>query len=81
MESPLKKEFEYFLSQQKELKEKHMGKFVVVKGGQVIGVYDDESTAIAETKKAHELGTFLVQKVQPGDNGYSQTFHSRAVFS
>lgn len=80
MESPLKKEFEYFLANQKELAGKYLGRFVVVKGQQVIGVYEDELTAINQTKKDYELGTFLVQKVQP-DNGYSQTFHSRVVFS
>ena len=80
MESPLKKEFEYFLANQKELVEKHNGKYVVVKGQQVIGVYDEELAAIADTKKNHPLGTFLVQKVDAGKE-YSQTFHSRVVFS
>jgi hypothetical protein len=80
MDSPLKKEFEYFLANQQQLAEQHRGKFVVIKDRKIIGVYDNELTAINETKKTYEPGTFLVQKVQP-ENGYSQTFHSRAVFS
>jgi len=57
------------------------GKFIVIKDGKVLGAYDDELTAVTETQKTQELGTFLVQKVSPGNSAYSQTFHSRVVFS
>lgn len=81
-ESPLKKEFDYYLAHQSELVEKYNGKFVVIKDGQVIGAYDKELTAIAEAQKlGHKAGTFLVQFVSPGDTAYKQTFHSRVVFS
>lgn len=81
-ESPLKKEFDYYLAHQAELVEKYNGKFVVIKDGQVIGAYEKELTAIAEAQKlGHKAGTFLVQLVSPGDAAYKQTFHSRVVFS
>jgi hypothetical protein len=73
----LKREFEYYLANQQELVKKYNGKFVVIKNRQVIGAYDDEPTAVSETTKHHELGTFLVQKVSPGEEAYTQTFHSR----
>ena len=79
--NPLQKEFEYYLSHQNEIVEKYDGKYVVIKDSIVVGVYDNELIAVAETRKSHELGTFLVQKVSPGDTEYSQTFHSRVVFS
>ena len=81
MSNPLKKDFEFYLSHQNEMVEKYDGKYIVIKNGDVLGAYDDELMAVTETKKSHELGTFLVQKVSPGDADYSQTFHSRAVFS
>jgi len=34
-----------------------------------------------ETSKKFELGTFLVQKVEPGTESYTQTFHSRVAFA
>ncbi|MCL4553080.1 MAG: hypothetical protein M1305_05975 [Candidatus Marsarchaeota archaeon] len=80
MSNQLKKEFEYYLDHQTEMIEKYNGKFIVIKDGQVLRAYDDELTAITETQKEHELGTFLVQRVSPGESAYSQTFHSRAVF-
>lgn len=78
--SPLKKEFDYYLAHQAELVKEHNGKFVVIKNAKVIGVFPDQATAVSETAKSHELGTFLVQKVEPGDSAYTQTFHSRVVF-
>lgn len=79
--SALEKEFEYYLSHQDEIVKKYDGKFVVIKDEKVLGAYDDELAAITETGKSHELGTFLVQKVSRGNSAYSQTFHSRVVFS
>lgn len=81
MSSPLQREFEYYLAHQPEMVEKYDGKFIVIKDCKVLGVYDNELTAITESQKEHKLGTFLVQKVTPGDSAYSQTFHSRAVFA
>ena len=81
MESPLKKEFDYYLANQVELVKQYNGKYVAIKGQKVLGAYDTQIAAITETKKVHELGTFLVQKVEPGTSAYSQTFHSRVAFS
>ncbi len=77
MASPLKPEFDYYLAHQSELVRQYNGKVIVIKNQEVIGVYDDQQRAISETEKMHSLGTFLVQKVSPGTDAYSQTFHSR----
>ena len=81
MSSPLQKEFQYYLDHQPEMVKKYDGKFIVIKDATVVGVYDDELTAVKETEKSHELGTFLVQKVSEGESEYTQSYHSRAVFS
>ncbi len=73
----LEKEFQYYKAHQKELVDKYEGKFIVIKGEQVIGVYESEIEAYEETKKIEELGTFLIQQVLPGKESYTQTFHSR----
>lgn len=80
MKSPLEKEFEYYLGHQDELVEKYNGKFIVLKNFKVIGEYDKVGDAVRETAKEHEMGTFLVQKCTPGNQDYTQTFHSRAHF-
>lgn len=79
MAKPLEREFEYYLQHQNDLVKRYNGKFIVIKDEKVIGVYDNELEAIKETSKHHELGTFLVQKCEPGKESYTQTFHSRVV--
>ncbi len=81
MDSALREEFEYYLAHQDELVAEYNGRYIVIKGRHVLGAYDDEVTAVTETQKAHKIGTFLVQKVSPGNGAYSQTFHSRVVFA
>lgn len=81
MESPLKREFDYYLAHREELLKQYLGKVIVIKDQKVLAAYPDQATAVTETAKTHPLGTFLVQKVEPGENSYSQTFHSRVAFS
>ena len=80
MTEQLKKEFQYYLEHQSELVKQYDGKFIVIKDSKVIGAYDSELEAVTETSQQHELGTFLVQKCEPGTSGYTQTYHSRAIF-
>ena len=76
----LEKEINYYLSNQNELVKQYNGKFIVIKNQKVIGAYNSEVEAIETTSKEHELGTFLVQKCEPGTESYSQTYHSRVAF-
>jgi hypothetical protein len=80
MEVALKEEFEYYLKYQDELVEQYNGKVVVIKNGIVLGAFDDTMQAIQETRKEHDLGTFLVQRCSPGPDDYTVTFHSRVRF-
>lgn len=80
MDKPLEKEFKYYIKHQDELVKQYNGKFIVIKNRKVIGEYDSELEAIKETTKEHELGTFLIQKCEPGSKSYTQTYHSRVAF-
>ena len=48
----LEKEFQYYLDHQAELAEQYEGKILVIKGEQVIGVYDDEDGAYGKSTGA-----------------------------
>ena len=76
----LEKEFKYYLDNQSALVKQYKGKFIVIKDCSVIGSFDSELAAIQETSKKHPLGTFLVQKCEPGSDNYTQTYHSRVSF-
>jgi len=77
----LKKEFEYYLEHQEELVKKYNGKFIVIKGGKVIGEYESPLEAVEKASEKYELGTFLVQKCEPGSESYTQAYHSRVSFA
>ncbi len=77
MSTNLKIEFVFYVGHQTELVEKYDGRFIVIKDEEVIGDFDTELEAIEETVKKHKLGTFLVQKCEPGSDSYTQTFHTR----
>jgi len=81
MAKPLEKEFNYYLEHQEELVKEYKGKFIVIKGHEVLGDYDSELEAIEKTAANHEKGTFLVQQCLPGKESYTKTFHSRVVFA
>ena len=76
----LGKEFEFYLKNQGEFARKYNGKYIVIKNQEVIGVFESEIEAVEKTSANHELGTFLVQKCEPGKDSYTQTYHSRVVF-
>jgi hypothetical protein len=81
MNERLTREFDYYLAHQQELARQYSGKFLVIKGQTVIGVFDSELEAVQKTSKSHELGTFLVQKCEASDQSHTQTFHSRVSFA
>lgn len=77
MSHPLEKEFDWFLNHHDELVKKYNGRFVVIKNFVVLGDFENTGQAIEEMKKqGHELGTFIVQEVSPGNAAYTATFHS-----
>ena len=77
----LEKEFKYYLANQDDLVQRFNGKFIVIKNNEVLGAYDNELEAINKTKEKHKLGTFLVQECTPGDEKYTQVYHSRVSFA
>jgi len=77
----LQEEFQYYIDNQNELVKKYKGKFIVIIGKQVVDSYDTFEDAVIESQKKYTLGTYLIQECMPGEDNYTQTFHTRAVFA
>ena len=73
----LEKEYNYFLSILDVLKRDHNDKFVVIKGSAILGYHDSIDGAIKETSKNHEIGTFLVKRIEDQNDNTVMRFHSR----
>lgn len=63
MNTPLKKEYEHYLKIREDLAKDNDGKFVAIKGQEVLGVFDDYMQAANTVYVAHEKGTVLMQEI------------------
>lgn len=77
----LEKELAFFKANQSQLVQKYQSRFLVIKDQEVKGDYSSEMEAYTEAQKSFELGTFIIQQCLSGTESYTQTFHSRVVFS
>jgi hypothetical protein len=77
----LDKEFKYYLDNQSELLKKYKDRIIVIVGDKVVGDYDTFDQALFKSAEQYKLGTFLIQECTEGEEAYTQTFHSRAVFA
>ncbi|MDE2748555.1 MAG: hypothetical protein OXI34_06300 [Chloroflexota bacterium] len=63
MPKPLEKEYEFYLSIREVLAREHDGKFVAIKGKNVLGIFDDYRHAADAVYVEHEYGTVLMQPI------------------
>ena len=76
----LNQEFKYYLDNQDEFVKKYLGKFLVIKDQQIVGVFDTKTQAYDDSTSKFELGTFLIQYCKAGSSSHTQTFHSQVIF-
>jgi hypothetical protein len=68
MAEPLAEERKFFAEQQSEWKKAHAGKFVLVKGKQLIGTFNRAEDAVAEGARRFGTEPFLVRNVEQTEN-------------
>lgn len=77
----LEDNFKYFTEHHEEILNNYRDKFVVIRNQSVVLAEDTFDLALEKaTESGLEFGTFLIQQCTEGDSGYTQTFHSRAIF-
>jgi hypothetical protein len=80
MSGDLQREFRYYLEHQDELVKLHAGKVLVIRGEQVVGVFDTDAEALREARRRFPAGTYILQRCSEGSEDYTQHFTSRACF-
>ena len=73
--------FDFYLAHQTDLVKQYNGKYIVLVDTEVVGAFDTMEQAYNFAVSIYELGTFLIQLCTPGNEAYTQTFHSRVVFA
>lgn len=74
------KELDFFIRNQNRLVTEHRGKTLVLRGEEVVGVYDDTLNAYLESAKQYEAGTFMIQPCVEGTDAYTVTITSHELF-
>lgn len=75
-------DFEFFLKSHDELLKQYKDKFIAISNKNVIAQGNSLEEALdSALKKGYQLGKFIVQLCTEGESGYTQTFHTRAIFS
>lgn len=77
----LEKEFAYFKEHQKELFRSYPNEYIVIKNLEVHCHASTFEEALVKAVERFDLGTFLIQQCTEGEEGYTQTFHSRVSFA
>ena len=75
----LLREYYRYRANQDEYVQEYEGKVIVLKGGELLGVYDSHLDAVTDTSKEHVPGTFLVQVVSRNEGGQRITLLSPDV--
>lgn len=75
----LKKNFDFYLKNHKEIIKKYLNKFIIIKEEEIVDSYDTFEEAASESAKKYELGTFIIQKCSEDLNETTQAFHSRVL--
>ena len=79
MSTPLKKEYEHYLKIREDLAKSSDGKFVAIKGDEVLGIFDDYMQAANTVYVAHEKGTVLMQEISADPDALSVTISTPGI--
>ena len=79
MGEALRKEFEYYLANQDEFVTRYDGRVIALKDGVVLGDFDSAGAAMLALQDTHPLGTYLIQRVSPGDKDTTVSIYSPVV--
>ena len=73
----LNNENDFYENHKSELREKYLGKRVVISNSEIKGVYDTDKEALEESLKTMKPGTFMIRLVTATDEERMQRFFSR----
>ena len=63
----LEKEITYYLSRKDEFVNDHFGKFVLIKGDKLIGVFNSHTEALSEAARKFGLDSYLIKQILVND--------------
>ena len=75
----LQREFQNYLAHQNDFVAKYDGRVIALKDGVVLGDFDSAGAAMLALQDSHAIGTYLIQRVSPGDKDTTVSIYSPVV--
>ena len=76
----IKDNFDYYIANQEEIVNGHLGEFVIIRNQAVVGYFNEEAKAF-ESMKDSELGTFIIKKCQEPGTDIINYFNNNVAFA
>ena len=76
MTTPLREEYEHYQSICEDLAKEHAGKFVAIKGREILGFYSDYLAAARALYPEHKQGTVFIQEIKSGKDAHVGIIHT-----
>ena len=72
----LREEYEHFQTIREDLAEEHAGKYVAIKGTEVLGFYRDYMEAARTLYPDHKQGSVFIQEIKSGRDAQIGIIHT-----
>lgn len=80
MNDGIKEAYDYYKAHQDEIVSDHIDEYVVIKGQQICGYYENEEEAF-DSMIGEELETFIVQKCQEPGTDIANYYNNAVAFA
>lgn len=81
MTAPLIDELKHYETIREDLAIEHAGKYVAIKGREILGVYRDYMAAARDLYTEHEQGSVFIQEVKPGKDAHMGIIHTPGILA
>lgn len=81
MTAPLKEEHEHYKSIREALAKEHAGKFVAIKGRDILGFYSSYMDAARALYPEHKQGSVFVQEIKSGRDAHVGIIHTPGLLA
>lgn len=81
MTKTLMEEYEYFESTREDLAKEHAGKYVAIKGTEILGFYRDYMEAARALYPEHKQGSVFIQEIKSGKDAHVGIIHTPGLLA
>ncbi len=79
MSAPLEQEHEYYQTICEDLAKEHAGKYVAIKGTEILGFYSDYMAAAEALYAKHEQGSVFIKEIKAGKDALLGIIHTPGI--